>query len=185
MKDLQKKINHIANLAINEKDYVVLLSIVALLIMPICENDELELHGRDYYGHLYKFLISNGFVKGKQGNTDKWSRSFLGTIHLDKIWSYIDNWAKNNNLNYKSNLVISDNGAIVYDKYRSDLPEQYLNLGISEANMIAMAAGLASRGKIPFAYTIGAFLAYRANEFIRNDVCLQNQNVKISYNRCL
>ncbi|MDE7433232.1 MAG: transketolase [Lachnospiraceae bacterium] len=75
--------------------------------------------------------------------------------------------------------LISDNGAIVYDKYRKDLPEQYLNLGISEANMIGMAAGMASCGKIPFAYTIGAFLAYRAFEFIRNDVCLQNQNVKI------
>ncbi len=75
--------------------------------------------------------------------------------------------------------LISDNGAIVYDKYRRDLPEQYLNLGISEANMIGMAAGMASCGKIPFAYTIGAFLAYRAFEFIRNDVCLQKQNVKI------
>lgn len=75
--------------------------------------------------------------------------------------------------------MISDNGAIVYDRYRRDLPDQYLNLGISEANMLGMAAGMASRGKIPFAYTIGAFLAYRANEFIRNDVCLQNQNVKI------
>lgn len=75
--------------------------------------------------------------------------------------------------------LISDNGAIVYDKYRKDLSDQYLNLGISEANMIGMAAGMASCGKIPFAYTIGAFLAYRAFEFIRNDVCLQNQNVKI------
>lgn len=75
--------------------------------------------------------------------------------------------------------LISDNGAIVYDRYRRDLPDQYLNLGISEANMIGMAAGMASCGKIPFAYTIGAFLAYRAFEFIRNDVCLQNQNVKI------
>ena len=75
--------------------------------------------------------------------------------------------------------LISDNGAIVYDKFRADFPKQYLNLGISEANMIGMAAGMASRGKIPFAYTIGAFLAYRALEFIRNDVCLQNMNVKI------
>ena len=75
--------------------------------------------------------------------------------------------------------LISDNGAIVYDKYRADFSNQYLNLGISEANMIGMAAGMASRGKIPFAYTIGAFLAYRALEFIRNDVCLQNMNVKI------
>ena len=75
--------------------------------------------------------------------------------------------------------LISDDGAIVYDKYRQDFPEQYLNLGISEANMIGIASGMAACGKIPFAYTIGAFLAYRAYEFIRNDVCLQNQNVKI------
>lgn len=75
--------------------------------------------------------------------------------------------------------LISDNGAIVYDKYRKDLASQYLNLGISESNMLGMAAGMASCGKIPFAYTIGAFLAYRAFEFIRNDICLQRQNVKI------
>ncbi len=75
--------------------------------------------------------------------------------------------------------LISDNGAIVYDRYRRDFPGQYLNLGISEANMLGMAAGMASCGKIPFAYTIGAFLAYRAYEFIRNDICMQKQNVKI------
>lgn len=75
--------------------------------------------------------------------------------------------------------LISDNGAIVYDKYRKDLASQYLNLGISESNMLGMAAGMASCGKIPYAYTIGAFLAYRAFEFIRNDICLQKQNVKI------
>ena len=75
--------------------------------------------------------------------------------------------------------LISDNGAIVYDRYRNDLASQYLNLGISEANMLGMAAGMASCGKIPFAYTIGAFLANRAFEFIRNDICIQKQNVKI------
>lgn len=46
--------------------------------------------------------------------------------------------------------LISDNGAIVYDQYRNDLASQYLNLGISEANMLGMAAGMASCGKIPF-----------------------------------
>lgn len=75
--------------------------------------------------------------------------------------------------------LISDNGAIVYDKYRADLGKQYYNLGISEENMLGVAAGMANCGKIPFAYTIGAFLAYRALEFIRNDICLQNQNVKV------
>lgn len=96
----------------------------------------------------------------------------MRTAYLDTLYDL----AKNDKRVY---ALISDNGAIVYDKYRRDLPQQYLNLGISEANMIGMAAGMASCGKIPFAYTIGAFLAYRAFEFIRNDVCLQNQNVKI------
>lgn len=96
----------------------------------------------------------------------------MRTAYLDTLYSL----AQKDKRVY---ALISDNGAIVYDKYRKDLADQYLNLGISEANMIGMAAGMASCGKIPFAYTIGAFLAYRAFEFIRNDVCLQNQNVKI------
>ena len=96
----------------------------------------------------------------------------MRTAYLDTLY----NLAKNDKRIY---ALISDNGAIVYDKYRKKIPEQYLNLGISEANMIGMAAGMASCGKIPFTYTIGAFLAYRAFEFIRNDVCLQKQNVKI------
>ncbi|MDO8488687.1 MAG: transketolase C-terminal domain-containing protein [Candidatus Omnitrophota bacterium] len=75
--------------------------------------------------------------------------------------------------------LISDNGAIVYDKFRADFPDQYLNCGISEANMIGVSAGLASCGKIPFAYTISNFLVYRAYEQIRNDVCLQKMNVKL------
>jgi transketolase len=75
--------------------------------------------------------------------------------------------------------LIADNGMIVYDDFRRDFPDRYFNFGISECNMMAAAAGMASVGKIPFVYTINAFLAYRAYEFLRDDVCLQNQNVKI------
>lgn len=75
--------------------------------------------------------------------------------------------------------LVADNGAVVYDKYREDFPEQFLNFGISEANMISVAAGLASCGKIPFAYTISSFLTMRAFEQIRIDVCLQKMNVKL------
>ncbi|MBF0207309.1 MAG: transketolase [Oligoflexia bacterium] len=83
--------------------------------------------------------------------------------------------------NHNSNVLalISDNGAIVYDKFRKDFPLQFLNCGISEANMVGVAAGLASTGKIPFAYTISPFLSLRAFEFIRNDICIQQQNVKL------
>lgn len=75
--------------------------------------------------------------------------------------------------------LVADNGLIVYDDFRRDFPDRYFNFGISEGNMVTAAAGMASCGKIPFAYTISAFLAYRAYEFLRDDVCFQNQNVKI------
>lgn len=75
--------------------------------------------------------------------------------------------------------LVSDNGLIVYDDFRRDFPDRYYNFGIAEENMVAAAAGMASCGKIPFAYTISAFIAYRAYEFLRDDVCFQNLNVKL------
>ena len=65
--------------------------------------------------------------------------------------AYLDTLYELANKDKRVYALISDNGAIVYDKYREDLPSQYLNLGISEANMLGMAAGMASRGTIPFA----------------------------------
>ncbi|MCX5713229.1 MAG: transketolase [Candidatus Omnitrophica bacterium] len=75
--------------------------------------------------------------------------------------------------------LVADNGAIVYDKYRRDFPDRFINFGIAEANMVTIAAGLAACGKIPFAYTISSFLTMRAFEQIRNDLCLQKANVKL------
>ncbi len=75
--------------------------------------------------------------------------------------------------------LVSDIGAIVYDKYREDFPDRFVNVGVSEQNIIGIAAGLASCGKIPFAYTIIPFITMRNYEQIRNDVCLHNANVKI------
>lgn len=75
--------------------------------------------------------------------------------------------------------ILADNGIIVFDKYREKYPEQYLNVGIAESNMIGMAAGMATCGFIPFVYTIIPFLTFRPYEYIRNDVCEQNLNVKL------
>lgn len=76
--------------------------------------------------------------------------------------------------------LVADNGAIVYDRYRKDYPERFFNFGISEANMVSVAAGLACCGYIPFAYTISCFITMRAFEQVRNDVCLQKMNVKLA-----
>ena len=75
--------------------------------------------------------------------------------------------------------LVADIGAIVYDKYREDFPDQFINCGVAESNMITVAAGLASCGKIPFTYTITPFITMRTYEQIRNDVCLHNADVKI------
>lgn len=75
--------------------------------------------------------------------------------------------------------LVADNGAIVYDDYRFRFPNRFFNMGISEANMVGVAAGLSASGKCPFAYTIASFLTMRAFEQIRVDVCLQEMNVKL------
>ncbi len=74
---------------------------------------------------------------------------------------------------------LSDSGTDYDEMIAREFPDQVINFGISENNKIGAAAGLASCGKTPFVYTTSAFLAYRSYEFIRNDVCLQNQNVKL------
>lgn len=74
--------------------------------------------------------------------------------------------------------LTADNSNEIYDKIKREMPGQYIDYGIAEENMVASAAGLASCGKIPFLYTITNFMSMHAFEFIRNDVCVANQNVK-------
>jgi transketolase len=58
-------------------------------------------------------------------------------------------------------------------------PERFFDMGISEADMIGTAAGLATCGKIPFASSFSVFVTGRAFEQIRNSVCNANLNVKV------
>lgn len=75
--------------------------------------------------------------------------------------------------------ILADSGTGYDELFRMNFPGQILNFGISEEHMVAAAAGMATAGKVPFVYTAGAFLAYRSLEFIRDDICFQNLNVKI------
>lgn len=74
---------------------------------------------------------------------------------------------------------LSDSGTDYDELIAREFPDQCINFGISENNKVAAASGLAACGKIPFVYTTNAFLAYRSYEFIRDDICLQNRNVKL------
>lgn len=75
--------------------------------------------------------------------------------------------------------ILADSGTGYDEMFRRNFPDQIYNFGISEENMVAAAAGMATVGKIPFVFTAGAFLAYRSMEFIRDDICFQNLNVKV------
>ena len=64
--------------------------------------------------------------------------------------------------------------------FAKEFPNRFFNTGIAEQNMIGVAAGLATTGKIPFASTFAVFGAGRAYEQIRNSVCYPNLNVKVA-----
>ena len=75
--------------------------------------------------------------------------------------------------------LVADSGTGFDEMFQRNFPRQMMNFGIAEEHMVAAAAGMATAGKIPFVYTAGAFLAYRSLEFIRDDICFQNLNVKV------
>ncbi len=65
------------------------------------------------------------------------------------------------------------------DGFKSAYPERFINMGIAEGNMMSVAAGLASCGKIVFASSFAMFAAGRAYEQIRNSIGYPHLNVKI------
>ncbi|EJO5346856.1 transketolase family protein [Clostridium botulinum] len=64
-------------------------------------------------------------------------------------------------------------------EFKKVCPERFINIGIAEANMMGIAAGLSTCDKIPFASTFAMFATGRAFEQIRNSICYPNLNVKV------
>ena len=80
------------------------------------------------------------------------------------------------------NLVVLDAdlaGATKTGMFKKAYPERHIDCGIAESNMVGIAAGLATTGKVPFASTFAMFAAGRAFEQIRNSVGYPHLNVKI------
>ncbi len=63
--------------------------------------------------------------------------------------------------------------------FRDAYPDRFFNVGMAEQNLVAVAAGLARTGKIPFATTYGVFATRRAFDFIAIAIAHSNLNVKI------
>jgi transketolase len=63
--------------------------------------------------------------------------------------------------------------------FGSAYPERFFNVGIAEGNMMSIAAGLATTGKMPFVNTFALFCALRAGDPVRSLIAYNNLNVKI------
>lgn len=63
--------------------------------------------------------------------------------------------------------------------FKKKFPDRHIDCGIAEANMMGVAAGLATTGKIPFASSFAMFAAGRAFEIVRNSIGYPHLNVKI------
>ena len=80
------------------------------------------------------------------------------------------------------NLVVLDADLAAATKtgiFRKAYPDRHIDCGIAEENMMGVAAGLATTGKVPFASTFAMFAAGRAFEQVRNSVGYPHLNVKI------
>ena len=67
-------------------------------------------------------------------------------------------------------LLTGDHGYALFDEFRKVCPDQYINAGIAEQNMVSMAAGLARVGFRPFVYGLAAFIPIRTVEQIKLDI---------------
>jgi transketolase len=76
-------------------------------------------------------------------------------------------------------VMTAENRAVIRD-LPPVLGNRFIDVGITEQNMIGMAAGLALRGRIPVCHALATFLIYRAYEFVRTDVGIAHLPVKLS-----
>ena len=77
------------------------------------------------------------------------------------------------------NLVFIKGDTAYVPQLQAACPDQYLDVGIAEQNMIGVAAGMALEGKTPITYSIVNFSSMRCLEQIRNTVAYHNLNVKV------
>ena len=80
------------------------------------------------------------------------------------------------------NIVVLDAdlaGATKTGVFKKAFPDRHIDCGIAEGNMMGVAAGLATTGKIPFASSFAMFAAGRAFEQVRNSIGYPHLNVKI------
>ena len=93
-----------------------------------------------------------------------------------KFGKLIDKLAKRDKKIY---LLVGDIGYGIFDDFRKNHPNRFLNLGICEQSLIGVAAGMSLEGLKPWVYTITPFLIERPFEQVKLDIDQQKANVKL------
>lgn len=89
-------------------------------------------------------------------------------------------WAENYGKDHSNFIFLTgDLGFNALENVKTAISERFINVGVSEQNMVSMAAALAQQGLSPLCYSIAPFAVFRPTEQIRVDVCLHKMNVKI------
>lgn len=76
-------------------------------------------------------------------------------------------------------LCSDSRGSASFTKFANELPEQFVETGIAEQNLVSISAGLAKCGKKPYAASPACFLSTRSYEQCKVDVAYSNTNVKL------
>lgn len=76
-------------------------------------------------------------------------------------------------------FISNEYGAPSLDQFRKNLPKQFINAGISEQNIISVAAGLSLSGKKVYVYSIASFITLRCFEQLKIDLCSMKLPVTI------
>ena len=93
--------------------------------------------------------------------------------------AFIDTLYQHAKKDKKIILISNDQGAIALDNYKKKIPDQFINAGISEQNIIGIAAGMQKEGFNCFVYSIASFIVNRTIEQVKIDLCNAKIPVKI------
>lgn len=92
---------------------------------------------------------------------------------------FVNELIKYSKKNKNTYLITSDLGYRAFEKFAKLFPKRFINVGVSENNMIGIAAGMAANGKKVFVYSILPFVVFRSFEQIRNNIVHNNLDVNI------
>ena len=92
---------------------------------------------------------------------------------------FVEQLEKEMKVDKKIILLTADLGYRVFENIKNNFPKQFINVGVAEANMVGVAAGLAANGFKLYIYSITPFITSRVLEQIKLSICYDDFNVKI------